>query len=55
MARHAREERQDEELATLYEEKARDTMNRADAVRKATVGHQTLSEDNIAEAKRGSR
>jgi two-component system chemotaxis response regulator CheB len=55
LARHVRDEVGDEKLAKLYEQKAKDTLNRADLVRKAASGHQTLSQDNIREVESGSR
>jgi two-component system chemotaxis response regulator CheB len=45
----------DQANAELFERKAMDTQRRADLVRQATLEHQTLSKDNIAEVEEGSR
>jgi two-component system chemotaxis response regulator CheB len=45
----------DRDTAKLFYRKAEDTTARADLVRRATMAHQTLSEDNVAEVKTTSR
>jgi two-component system chemotaxis response regulator CheB len=46
--------RNDPEGARAFYDKARDTKARADLVRRATLAHQNLSEDNVNEANRKS-
>jgi two-component system chemotaxis response regulator CheB len=55
MAREARADGKGGPPASQLEEKARDTLKRADLVRRATQQHQTLSKDNVAEVKPTSR
>jgi two-component system chemotaxis response regulator CheB len=55
LAKHVRDESTDEALAKLFEEKAQDTLNRADLVRKVVTEHQTLSQDNVTEVRSESR
>jgi two-component system, chemotaxis family, protein-glutamate methylesterase/glutaminase len=51
----ARNTGRDIEHADLFEKKAIDTQRRANLVRQATMEHQTLSKDNIAEVEPESR
>jgi len=56
MAREKREKgSKDLPSIALLDEKAQDTLKRADLVRQAAAGHQTLSQDNIIEVERTER
>jgi two-component system chemotaxis response regulator CheB len=55
IARHVREKGGAPEAARLFEQKAEDTLQRAELVRRAVNEHQTLSSDNVAEVKTGAR
>jgi two-component system chemotaxis response regulator CheB len=55
LGRHVRETTQDQTGGDLFDKKAIDTQRRADMVRQATMEHQTLSKDNVAEVESGSR
>jgi len=55
MARHVRQVGREQKLASLLDEKARDTLKRADAIRNVVHDHQTLSKDNVAEVQQGGR
>lgn len=55
MARERKAKSEDLPSIELLEEKARDTLKRADLVRQVAAGHQTLSQDNIVEVERTSR
>jgi two-component system chemotaxis response regulator CheB len=55
MARRARESELDEALAERCEEKAKDTLKRANTLRSVARENQTLSHDNIEATNRGSR
>jgi hypothetical protein len=55
MARHGREQGKDAAAIRMLDEKAGDTLKRADLVREAAHHHQTLSEDNVAEVEPAAR
>ena len=55
MARERKKESKDLPSIELLDEKARDTLKRADLVRQVAAGHQTLSQDNIIEVERTAR
>jgi two-component system chemotaxis response regulator CheB len=55
LGRHIKAVKADSKDARLFERKAIDTQRRADMVRQATMEHQTLSKENIAEVEPKSR
>jgi two-component system chemotaxis response regulator CheB len=55
LGKHVTETEPGLQAARLFERKAIDTQRRADLVRQATMEHQTLSKENIAEVEPGSR
>ena len=55
MAREMQEKGKDQASIALLDEKARDTLQRADLVRRVAAGHQTLSQDNITEVEPAAR
>jgi two-component system chemotaxis response regulator CheB len=55
MAQDMRERGQDVASIELLGEKAQDTLKRADLVRQAAAGHQTLSQDNVTEVEPAAR
>jgi two-component system chemotaxis response regulator CheB len=55
IGRHIASEGQEPATIRLFEEKAGDTLKRADAIREVVQAHQTLSQDNVTEVQRRSR
>jgi two-component system chemotaxis response regulator CheB len=49
LARHSRDEVKDLAAAKLFDEKAKDTLEHAEVLRKVAHQHQTLSRDNLTE------
>jgi two-component system chemotaxis response regulator CheB len=55
LGQHMRETGQDAAIAELFDRKANDTQRHADLVRQATMEHQTLSKENVAEVEPKAR
>jgi hypothetical protein len=55
MARHARQQDLDEAFVERCEEKANETLKRANTLRSVARENQTLSQDNMEVTKRGAR
>jgi two-component system chemotaxis response regulator CheB len=55
LGEHARDHVKDAATAKLFDEKAQDTLSRANVVRTVTNDHQTLSKDNIHDVASGAR